>query len=119
MANDADGYVDTFPKQLLRHAQIFVDRPAIRHKDLGIWQVWTWRQVLDEVCAFPIGLQTLGLRSGDKLAIIGYNRPGLYWAMAATQALSAIPVPLYADSVAEEMAYVIEHCEATAAVAQP
>jgi long-chain acyl-CoA synthetase len=118
VAHTAGGHADTFPKLLLRNAQIYADRPAIRHKDLGIWQVWTWAQVLDEVRAFSVGLQALGLKRGDKLAIVGYNRPRLYWAMAAAQALGAVPVPLYADSVAEEMAYVIEHCEAAIAVVQ-
>jgi long-chain acyl-CoA synthetase len=118
VAHTAGGQADTFPKLLLRNAQVYADRPSIRHKDLGIWQVWTWAQVLDQVRAFSVGLQALGLKRGDKLAIIGYNRPRLYWAMAAAQALGAVPVPLYADSVAEEMAYVIEHCEATIAVVQ-
>lgn len=117
MAN-ASASADTFPKLLIRNADVYATRPAIRHKDLGIWQSWNWAQVLDEVRAFSIGLETLGLKRGDKLAIIGNNRPRLYWAMAAAQALGAVPVPLYADSVADEMAYVIEHCEATIAVVQ-
>jgi long-chain acyl-CoA synthetase len=109
---------DTFPKLLIRNAARMSARPAIRHKDLGIWQAWTWAQVLDEVRAFSLGLAALGLKRGDKLAIVGNNRPRLYWAIAAAQALGAVPVPLYADSVAEEMAYVLEHAEVTLAVAQ-
>ena len=81
----------------------------MRHKDLGIWQSWTWAQVLDEVRAFSVGLEELGLKRGDKFAVIGSNRPRLYWAMCAGQALGAVPVPIYADSVADEMAYVLEH----------
>ena len=83
----------------------------MRHKDLGIWQTWTWDQMLDEVRAFSVGLCELGLKRGDKVAIIGNNRPRLYWAMCAAQALGAVPVPIYADSVADEMAYVLEHAE--------
>ena len=90
----------------------------MRHKDLGIWQTWTWAQVLDEVRAFSVGLDELGLKRGDKLAIIGANQPRLYWAMCAAQALGAVPVPLYADSVADEMAYVLEHAEVTVAVVE-
>ena len=57
-------------------------------------------------CApFAIGLAELGVKRGDKVAIIGANRPRLYWAMCAAQALGAVPVPVYADSVADEMAY--------------
>ena len=60
----------------------------------------------------------LGLGRGDKVAIVGTNRPRLYWAMCAAQALGAVPVPIYADSVADEMAYVLEHAEVTIAVAE-
>jgi len=109
---------DTFPKLLMRNARLFAGRPAYRHKDLGIWQVWTWAQVLDEVRAFSVGLQDLGSARTDKVAIIGSNRPRLYWAMCAAQALGGVPVPIYADSVAEEMAYILDHAEVTIAVVE-
>ncbi len=109
---------DTFPKLLIHNAETLRGRPAIRHKDLGIWQTWTWDRMLDEVRAFSIGLSELGLKRGDKVAIIGANRPRLYWAMCAAQALGAVPVPIYADSVADEMAYVLEHAEVTIAVVE-
>ncbi|MBI4273141.1 MAG: AMP-binding protein [Rhizobiales bacterium] len=118
MANDAPAAADTFPKLLIHNASARGARPAIRHKDLGIWQTWTWAQVLDEVRTFAVGLAELGLKRGDKLAIIGANKPRLYWAMCAAQSLGAVPVPLYADSVAEEMAYVLEHAEITIAIAE-
>jgi long-chain acyl-CoA synthetase len=118
VAKIATDQADTFPKLLIRNAEIFGTRPAIRHKDLGIWQSWTWAEVLDEVRALSVGLAALGLKRGDKLAIIGHNRPRLYWAMAAGQALGAVPVPLYVDSVAEEMAYVLDHAEATIAIVE-
>jgi len=109
---------DTFPKLLIQNAKTLRGRPAMRHKDLGIWQTWTWDAVLDEVRVLSVGLADLGLRRGDKVAIVGTNRPRLYWAMCAAQALGAVPVPIYADSVADEMAYVLEHAEATIAVAE-
>ena len=109
---------DTFPKLLSRNAQVRGARPAIRHKDLGIWQTWTWAQVLEEVRDFSVGLDELGLKRGDKFAVIGANRPRLYWAMCAGQALGAVPVPIYADSVADEMAYVLDHAEASLAVVE-
>jgi long-chain acyl-CoA synthetase len=111
-------HADTFPKLLMRNARVYGGRPAYRHKDLGIWQVWTWAQVHDEVRAFSVGLRELGLTRGDKVAIVGSNRPRLYWAMCAAQALGAVPVPIYADSVAEEMAYILEHAEVTIAVVE-
>ena len=118
MAIDRAADADTFPKLLIHNAAVLGGRTAMRHKDLGIWQSWTWGQILDEVRAFSIGLAELGLKRGDKFAIIGANRPRLYWAMCAGQALGAVPVPIYADSVADEMAYVLEHAEVTLAVAE-
>jgi long-chain acyl-CoA synthetase len=110
--------LDTVPKLLIRNAGAIGGRPAIRHKDFGIWQTWTWREALDEVRAFSVGLAELGLKRGDKFAIIGGNRPRLYWAICAGQALGAVPVPVYADAVAEEMAYVLAHAEVTLAVVE-
>jgi long-chain acyl-CoA synthetase len=118
VAIDGTAHADTFPKLLIRNAQVRGGKPAIRHKYLGIWQAWTWRQVLDEVRAFSVGLDEIGLKRGDKFAVIGGNRPRLYWAMCAGQALGAVPVPIYADSVAEEMAYVLDHAEVTVAVVE-
>jgi long-chain acyl-CoA synthetase len=118
VAATAAARADTFPKLLLRNAEGFRGRAAIRHKDLGIWQTWTWDQVLDEVRAFSVGLAELGVARGDHVAVVGANRPRLYWAMCAAQALGAVPVPIYADSVADEMAYVLAHAEITVAVVQ-
>lgn len=102
---------DTLAKYLLLNAERFRGRPAMRFKDYGIWQSWTWEEQLEEVRALALGLQTLGLKRGDKVAVIGANRPRLYWSFAAIQSLGAVPVPLYADAVAEEMAYVLNHAE--------
>jgi long-chain acyl-CoA synthetase len=102
---------DTFPKLLARNARAFGDRPAMRHKDLGIWQTWTWSQVQEQVRAFAVGLHRLGLKRGDTIAIVGSNRPRLYWSVTAAQALGAIPVPVYADAVANELAFVLAHAE--------
>jgi long-chain acyl-CoA synthetase len=113
-----DPGLDTLPKLLIHNAAAIGARPAMRHKDLGIWQAWTWQQVLAEVRAFSIGLAELGLKRGDKFTIIGSNRPRLYWAICAGQALGAIPVPVYADAVADEMAYVVAHAEVMLAVVE-
>ncbi|RXG91989.1 MULTISPECIES: AMP-binding protein [Bradyrhizobium] len=112
------GSFDTFPKLLLRNATQFGTRPAFRHKDLGIWQTWTWAQVAAIVRAYAAGLHRLGLQPGDKIAVVGSNRPKLYWTMMAAQALQAIPVPVYSDAVAEELAFVLAHAEASFVAAQ-
>jgi long-chain acyl-CoA synthetase len=102
----------------VRNASLRPQRTAIRHKDLGIWQAWTWAEVNETVRAYAAGLRALGLTRGAKIAVIGYNRPRLYWTMAAAQWLGAVPVPVYADSVADEMAYVLAHAEVTHAAVQ-
>ncbi len=109
---------DTFPALLEENARIRGGRPAIREKDLGIWQSWTWRQVRDEVRRLACGLAALGLKRGDKIAVIGDNRPQLYWSMVAAQALGAVPVPVYQDAGASEMKYVLEHAEIRMAVVE-
>lgn len=110
--------LDTFPKYLLLNAERFRDRPAMRHKDYGIWQTWTWAEQLDEVRALALGLGTIGFARGDKVAVVGANRPRLYWTFAAVQSLGGVPVPVYADAVAEEMAYVLDHAGVRFAVVQ-
>src|SRR5580704_2231747 len=112
------GGPDTFPKLLLEHARVRPGRPANREKDYGIWQSWSWAEVAAEVEALACGLWASGFRRGDKLAIIGDNRPRLYWAIAATQALGGVPVPIYQDSIADEMAFVLDHAEVRFAVAE-
>jgi len=115
---DRAGVLDTFPKLLLEHARVRPERPANREKDYGIWQSWSWAEVAAEVEALACGLSAMGFRRGDKLAIIGDNRPRLYWAIAATQALGGVPVPVYQDSIAEEMAFVLDHAEVSFAIAE-
>jgi long-chain acyl-CoA synthetase len=90
----------------------------MRHKDYGIWQTWDWARLRDEVRAFAIGLRKLGIERGDAVAIVGDNRPRLYATFAAVQSLGGIAVPVYQDSVADEMVYVLEHSEVKFAVVQ-
>lgn len=109
---------DTFAKLLCEHARIRPQRPAMRHKDLGIWRTWTWLEMADTIRAFAAGLNELGLKRGATIAVIGENRPAMYWTILAAQWLGAIPVPVYADAVAEEMAYVLGHADVGFAVVQ-
>jgi long-chain acyl-CoA synthetase len=115
-AASADVALDTVPKLLLRNARIYAARPAMRHKDQGIWQEYTWSRQCDEIRLLALGLRKLGFERGDSIAIIGDNRPRLYWTFAAAQSLGGIPVPMYQDAVADEMAYVLEHAEVAFAV---
>jgi len=112
----ADG-PQSVPALLHRNAKQFADAPAYREKEFGIWQSWTWAQTRDEVEALALGFLELGAAEGDFIAIIGRNRPYLYWAMMAAEMVGVVPVPLYQDANAEEMAYVLDHCGARFVVA--
>ncbi|HLS84966.1 MAG TPA: AMP-binding protein, partial [Burkholderiales bacterium] len=102
------GALDTFPKLLMHHARVRGSRPAIREKDLGIWQTWTWHEFAEETRALASALAAMGFKRGDHFALVGDNRPRLYAAMAAVQCLGGIPVPLYQDAVAAEMVFPIQ-----------
>jgi long-chain acyl-CoA synthetase len=110
--------LDTFPKLLFDRARRRPERPAMREKDYGIWQTWTWSQTAEEVAAFACGLAALGFSRGDKLAVVGDNRPRLYWAITAAQCLGGVPVPVYQDAVAAEMQFVLDHAEVRFAVCE-
>jgi long-chain acyl-CoA synthetase len=109
---------DTFGKILAENARIRGDKPAMRFKDNGIWASWTWAEVYAEARGLAAGLKTLGLRRGDKIAIVGANRPKLYWSIMAAQIIGAVPVPVYADAIADELAYVLDNAEVGFAAVQ-
>ncbi len=109
---------DTFAKLLAHNARKRGARPANREKKYGIWQSWAWDEVEAEIQALSAGLKALGLEHGDKVSIVGDNRPRLYWTFIAVQAAGGVPVPMYQDSVAEEMQYVLEHASVRFAVVE-
>ena len=108
----------TLARLLQKNARDLRDRPAIREKDRGIWQTWTWRQYHDEVRDVALGLAALGFKRGERLSVIGDNRPRLYWAQVAAQSLGGVPVPVYQDSIAKELAFVWNHAECSVIVAE-
>ena len=109
---------DTFPRLLLEHARVRGARTAIREKNLGIWQSWTWAQVAEEVRWLACGLASQGFTRGVNIAIVGDNRPRLYWAFAAAQSLGGVPVPLYQDAITSEMEYVLDNAEIEFAIVE-
>jgi long-chain acyl-CoA synthetase len=108
----------TLPRYLLRNAQQYADRPAIREKDRGIWQTYTWREYRAHVRDIALGLAALGFARGDKLSVIGDNRPRLYWSQVAAMCLGGVSVPVYQDAIAKELAYVLDHAEVSVIVAE-
>jgi len=108
----------TLARLLQRNARDLRDRPAIREKDRGIWQTWTWGQYHDQVRDFALGLAALGFKRDERLSVIGDNRPRLYWAQVAALCLGGVPVPVYQDSIAKELAFVWNHAECAVIVAE-
>jgi long-chain acyl-CoA synthetase len=108
----------TLPHYLLRNARQYAARPAIREKDRGIWQTYTWRDYHAHVRDIALGLSALGFARGDKLSVIGDNRPRLYWAQVAAMCLGGVSVPVYQDSITKELAYVLDHAEVSVIVAE-
>ena len=110
---------DTFPKILLDNIQKFRrNKIAIREKGYGIWQSYSWQDYHDHVRDFALGLASLGFKRENKLAIIGDNRPQLYWGMTAAQSLGGVPVSLYQDAIERELEFILEHSEARFALAE-
>ncbi|HEY7364053.1 MAG TPA: AMP-binding protein [Methylomirabilota bacterium] len=110
--------LDTFPKLARANAERMSGQVAIREKDLGIWQSYTWKDYYEQGRLIALGLAALGFARGDKVAIVGDNRPQLYWAVMATQALGGVPVPIYQDSSEKELAYIVDHAEVRFAVVE-
>ena len=108
----------TLPGLLRRNADTIPNRAALREKRRGIWQTLTWRAYWQAVHRFASGLAVMGFRRGDKLSVIGDNRPRLYAAQLAAQCLGGIAVPVYQDSIAAELVYVLEHAEVAVVVAE-
>jgi long-chain acyl-CoA synthetase len=113
-----DAERDTFPKLVRENARRIGGKVAIREKDFGIWQSYAWARYFDEARLIAHGLAALGFARGDRVAIVGDNRPELYWAIMAAQALGGVPVPIYQDSGEKETEYIVDHAEARFAVVE-
>ena len=108
----------TLPQLLRRNAERVPNRTALREKDLGIWQSYSWRRYWEEVRDLALGLAASGFGRGDKLSVIGENRPRLYFAQLAAMSLGGVAVPAYQDAIASELAYVLDHAEISVVVAE-
>jgi long-chain acyl-CoA synthetase len=114
----ADAATDTLPKLLRRNMQKFPRQPGMREKDGGIWQTYSWRDCYRHVGDFARGLAATGFKRGNKLSVLGDNRARLYWAQLAALSLGGMSVPLYQDSIASELAFVLDHAEVSVVVAE-
>ena len=109
---------DTLPALLARRAAEHPDGVALREKEFGIWQETTWAGFLDRVRTFSLGLVELGVEKGDRIAIIGDNRPEWVIAELAAQAIGVLPLGLCQDSISAELARMLEAAEARVIVAE-
>ncbi len=109
---------NTLPKLLRRNMKTFGRQPGMREKDRGIWQTYSWRDCYAHVRDLALGLAATGFKRGDKLSVLGDNRARLYWAQVAAQALGGMAVPVYQDSIASELAFVLENAEVSVIVAE-
>ncbi len=112
MSMNAGGDCPSIPALLARNARKYPTLAAYREKEFGIWQSWTWAEAEVQIRAMAMGFLALGMARGDHVAVIGRNRPALYWSMMAAQMCGAVPVPLYQEATGDEMAYVLDHCGA-------
>ena len=112
------GNENTLPGLMLRNAEARGNKPAIREKDLGIWRTYSWSDYAKQVESFALGLAAFGFGKGDKLVVIGDNRPRLYWAQVAAMSLGGAAVPVYQDAIAEELAFVLADADTKVIVAE-
>jgi long-chain acyl-CoA synthetase len=102
----------TIPKLFYRQARRFgMERVAMREKEFGIWRPITWNDYLDNVKYIALGLISMGLEDGDKVAMIGDNRPEGLWAEMATICARGVGVWLFQDCLIDEVRYIIDHSD--------
>ncbi|MFZ4438763.1 MAG: AMP-binding protein [Syntrophales bacterium] len=110
---------DTFPKLLIEKANHYGSKKiALREKDLGIWQSFTWQEYLEKVKYFSLGMISLGFEPGDKISVIGDNKPEWIIAELAAQAAGGLGTGIYQDSILKEVAYIINHSETKFVIAE-
>ena len=109
---------DTFPKALIHNASRWPDDTAMREKEFGIWNSFTWADYLDRVKILAVGMSALGVKRGDVVAILGKNRPESVWGTVAAHALGALSMGIYHDSMNKEVAYLLTYTGATTVLAE-
>jgi len=108
----------TLPALLERNARQSPNTIALRHKQLGRWVEYSWSEYAEHAARVGLGLRTLGVAAGDRIAILGDNRPEWVWSDIGAQGIGAVVVGVYATSPAVEVQYVLEHSGCTVAVVE-
>src|SRR3972149_3781689 len=103
----------TIPKLFLQSAKKYWDQKvAMREKEFGVWRPITWKRYYENVKRIALGMASLGLERGDKVAMIGDNRPEALWAEMAAMCVGGVGVWLFQDSLIDEVSYIIDHSDA-------
>jgi long-chain acyl-CoA synthetase len=102
----------TIPKVFVQAVGRYDGKVAMREKEFGIWRPLTWVEYLDRVKAIALGLVDMGLQRGDKVALIGDNRPEGLWAEMATLCAGGVAVWLYQESLIDEVQFIVDHSDA-------
>ncbi len=108
----------TLPQYLLHNAAIMPQRMAFRERRRGIWQPLTWQAYADTVRGIAAWLAAQGFAPGGRLAVLGENRPQLYAAMLAAQALGGTGVPLHPEAEGGRIAQILRDCRASVAITE-
>ncbi|MBZ0305224.1 MAG: AMP-binding protein, partial [Anaerolineae bacterium] len=103
---------DTLPKLLRENAARYPNRVALREKEFGIWQAITWKRYHERVRSFALGMHVLGFRRGDRIVVIGDNRPEWVISELAAQSLGGASIGVYQDSVPDEILYIVSQADA-------
>jgi len=103
----------TLPKLLVRQCEKFgSERVAMREKEFGIWRPVTWAEYLENVKYICLGMVSMGLERGDKVIMIGDNRPEALWTEMATMCAGAVGIWLFQDCLMDEVQYIVDHSDA-------
>jgi len=109
--------LDTLPKLLKHNCEKYGDKIIMREKQFGIWQEYTWKEYYENVKYLSLGLTSLGLESGDKISILGENKPQAYWAELAAQTAGGVAVGIFTDCMPNEVKYFVEHSDSKFVIA--
>jgi long-chain acyl-CoA synthetase len=109
---------EALPQILLRRAAQSPNAVALRHKDLGVWREYTWGEYAARTAEVGLGLVSLGVAAGERVAVIGENRPEWMWSDLGAQGIGAIVVGVYSTSPAAEVEYLLEHSGAVVAIVE-
>lgn len=109
---------NTFPKILRYNAQNWPNEVAMREKEFGIWNEYTWADYQEEVRLLAVGMHMLGCGKGDTVGLLGKNRPEWVWGEVAAQAIGSMSMGIYEDSLGPEASYLINYAETKVVIAE-